>query len=387
MNRRQFLAAVPGLAAAGAAPSVWGQAPPKVVVVGAGIMGASIAYHLAGRGADVTVLDKARPGSGATQGAFAMLISAHPEGPRAFSDLYGKAILDWRRLDAELGGAIPVQWGGTITWTAPGEGVARFEAGVRQARSWGVAMPSLSAADIVRLAPGVVPGPFGAGAYSASEGTVDPQTAVDVLVERAKALGVRFRSPVEVTGLITQGGKVAALETSQGKVAADMVVIAAGAGTDQLAGLVGAKAPHGVVSGTLAHSKPHPRLLERVLNGPTFSLKQNPDGRFVTGLDYRPGADGTDVSRAYGEKLLAEAARTLPGLRGVELDTMTVGYVPIPKDSQPIMGFCGTPTNLYLALTMSGITMAPLMGRLAAAEIVEGQALELLAPYRPARFA
>jgi glycine/D-amino acid oxidase-like deaminating enzyme len=61
--------------------------------------------------------------------------------------------------------------------------------------------------------------------------------------------------------------------------------------------------------------------------------------------------------------------------------------VPIPKDGQPIVGFAAAPANLYLALTMSGITMAPLLGRMAAAEILSGRPAELLAPYRPARFA
>jgi glycine/D-amino acid oxidase-like deaminating enzyme len=65
---------------------------------------------------------------------------------------------------------------------------------------------------------------------------------------------------------------------------------------------------------------------------------------------------------------------------------MTLGYVPVPVDTHPIVGFCAAPANLYLALTMSGITMAPLMGRFAASEIIDGIAVDVLTPYRPARF-
>ena len=93
------------------------------------------------------------------------------------------------------------------------------------------------------------------------------------------------------------------------------------------------------------------------------------------------------MSEAYGNRLLEIAARTVPALRGARLERMTLGYVPIPKDGQPILGFCKGPSNLYLALTMSGITMAPMFGRFAAAEIVGGLTIETLAPYRPARFA
>lgn len=386
MDRRSVLGGISALAALGARPARGQPRRPRVIVVGAGIMGTSIAYHLAQRGAQVVVVERARPGSEATQGAFAMLIASHEDGPRALNDLYGMAVLDWRRLDMELGGALPVQWGGTLSWAAPGSAAERLRTGMLRAQSWGTALSALRPEDFDRLVPGVNPGPFGAGVFSPNQGTVDPQLATDVLVERARRLGVAFRYPCEVTSLVREGGTVTAVETTQGRIAADTVVIAAGADTDKLARLVGARAPHTVVSGALAHSAPHRRVLERVLNGPEFSLKQNPDGRIVTGLDYRPGAKADDVSEAYGRRLLAIAARTVPAARGARLDKMTLGYVPIPQDGGPIVGFCGTPSNLYLALTMSGITMAPIMGRFAAAEIADGLNIETLAPYRPNRF-
>lgn len=386
MHRRSFLATSAALAAVSGARAAFAQSPPRVVVIGAGIMGASVAYHLARRGAQVVVLERATPGSQATQGAFAMLIASHEEGSAAFNSLYGEAVLDWRRLDMELGGAVRVQWGGCLTWAEPGEAARRLVAGMNRARAWGAALEPLNPTDFARLTPGVNPGPFGAGVFSPHQGTVDPQEAVDVLIAESRKLGVQYRYPCEARAFVMKDGKVAGLETSQGPMSADVVVVAAGHDTDKLARMVGAKAPHSLVSGTLAHSTPQPRVLDRVLNGPTFSLKQNPDGRIVTGLDYRPGADGTDTSQAYGEKLLAIAAQTVPAVRGARLEKMTLGYVPIPQDSQPIVGFCNAPSNLYLMLSMSGVTMAPLMGRLAATEIADGLAVDMLAPYRPTRF-
>jgi glycine/D-amino acid oxidase-like deaminating enzyme len=358
-----------------------------VLVVGAGILGASIAYHLALRGAQVVVAERDRPGCRATQGAFAMLIASHEEGPRALNELYGAAVLDWRRLDAELGGQPPIQWGGCLTWKAPGPEAERLRADMRRVQAWGGALQPLAADDFGRLVPGVNPGPFGAGVFSPNQGTVDPQLATDVLVASGRRLGVDYRFPCEVRGLVVDGGRVSGAETSQGRIAADVVVVAAGQETDRLAGTAGARAPHTVVSGALAHSAPHTRALNRVLNGPDGSIKQNPDGRIVTGLDYRPGATADDLSEAYGNRLLESAARTVPAFRGARLGKMTLGVVPIPKDGQPILGFAKAPANLYLALTMSGITMAPIVGRFAAAEIVDGLTIETLAPYRPARFA
>jgi glycine/D-amino acid oxidase-like deaminating enzyme len=392
MNRRQLLAASSAAGAASAMPGEVAARPASgerlnVVVIGAGIMGASIAYHLTGLGAQVVVVEKVSPASQATQGAFASLITSHEEGPRAFSDLYGTAVLDWRRLDMEMAGKIPIQWGGTLVWARPGPLADQLRAKIAKSQVWGVAVEPIGAPDFARLVPGVAPGPVGAGSFSPNMGTVDPFQAATVLLLEAKRQGAQVRYPCAVTGFDMLPGRVKTVLTTEGPIAADVVVIAAGADSDRLAKMAGAQAPHSLVSGTLAHSKPYKRVLDRVLNGPDGSIKQNPDGRIVTGLDYRPGAAGVDVSQAYGESLLALAAKTVPAMAGAALDKMTIGYVPIPKDNQPIVGFCDGPKNLYIVLTMSGITMAPLMGRLAAIEITQGMAVETLAPFRPSRFA
>jgi glycine/D-amino acid oxidase-like deaminating enzyme len=137
----------------------------------------------------------------------------------------------------------------------------------------------------------------------------------------------------------------------------------------------------------LAHTAPMPPMLGRVLNGPHGSLKQNPDGRFVTGLDYRPGAAGEDVSDAYGRTLLATAQAMYPPMKGATLEKMTFGRVPMTPDHQPIVGYSPNAPGVYAAAMMSGITMAALMGRLIATEIAGGVEVDLLAAYRPARFA
>ena len=387
LDRRRALKLLTAVGAASLPAVGFAQAQRRrVVVIGAGIIGASIAYHLARRGARVLVLEKASPGSGATQGAFAMLIATHDGGDRAFNDLYGLAVRDWRRLQGELPG-IRVQWGGTCTWAPPGPAAKTLEALTRQLQGWGAPIRPLDAAELVRLTPGVVPGPFGAGSFSPEQGTLDPMQALGALQAAARRTGVEFRFPCEVTSLTTDGHTITAVHTKDGPVLGDVFVLAAGAAVPQLADHVGVKVPINLVSGTLAHSAPRPPVLGRVLNGPAGSLKQDPNGRIVFGPDYRPGANGTDTSQAYGEALLATAATVFPPFAGARLETMTLGYVPIPVDTHPIIGFCAAPANLYVALTMSGITMAPLMGRMAAAEIVGGVGEATLAPYRAARFA
>lgn len=361
----------------------------RVVVVGAGIIGVSAAYHLALLGADVVLLDKERgPGRGCTQGAFAMLIAERSEGPADLSALYGLAVLDWRRLANEFAGRIDVQWGGMLQWARPGrEADALLQSG-RAARAFGGAAQEIGAREFATLEPRVRPGEIGSALFHPHYGALDPVQAVDAIAAAAAARGVRFVYGCEARGLRRDArGEVVAVETDRGEFAGDTFVLAAGAGSPALAAGVDARVPVEIVSGTLAHSRPHRRVLSRVLNGPEASIKQDPDGRIITGLDYRPGANATDTSIAYGERLLAAAAEIVPGVRGARLDFMTLGYVPIPADFRPIVGFSAQAPNLYVIVTMSGITMAPLFGRLAASEIVERTPTALLGNYRPDRFA
>jgi glycine/D-amino acid oxidase-like deaminating enzyme len=89
-----------------------------VVVIGAGIIGSSIAYHLAKRGARVTLLERERPAAGTTRNSFAWL-NASSKSPRAYYDLNLAGMLGWRRLAIEIGPSLPVQWGGGLQWANP----------------------------------------------------------------------------------------------------------------------------------------------------------------------------------------------------------------------------------------------------------------------------
>ena len=90
-------------------------AGPRILVIGAGIIGAAIAYHLARRGAAVTVIDRDEPTSGATSASFAW-INASFGNPKPYYLLRVQAMQDFYRLDSELAGALGVNWSGCLTW-------------------------------------------------------------------------------------------------------------------------------------------------------------------------------------------------------------------------------------------------------------------------------
>ena len=152
-----------------------------------------------------------------------------------------------------------------------------------------------------------------------------------------------------------------------------------------MAALAGVRLPLADSPGLLAHSVPVPRRLMRVVLAPTAHLVQRSDGRVVTGTDFG-GGESWDASAAHGRALLAEAARYVPALAGVELDRVSVGWRPMPRDRLPAVGPASGASGVYLAVTHSGVTLAPILGRLAAAEILDGLRFGLLEAYRPSRF-
>ena len=110
-----------------------------VVIVGAGIIGASIAYHLAKRGARVTILEKQRPGAGATEKSFAWINANPSKQPRSYYELNLLGIAGWRRLGIEFGSGFQVQWGGSVRWFPSGAEADKLRVQVARHEQWGYA--------------------------------------------------------------------------------------------------------------------------------------------------------------------------------------------------------------------------------------------------------
>jgi glycine/D-amino acid oxidase-like deaminating enzyme len=349
-------------------------------------MGASIGYHLAKRGAQVTILEKQRPGNGATEKSFAWINSTFSKQPRAYYDLNFMGVAGWRRLAVELGGDLQVQWGGSVQWFEPGSSdAAKLADKVLAHQRCCYPVHLVDDAEIRSLLPPVAPGPVGAACYSEIEGTVDPMHALSVLLTRAQKLGARVEYPCEVSGISVAADRVRGVETTKGPIAADYLVLASGVDTPRLAKIVGVNVPLKESPGLLAHTTPQPRMLERVALAPGTNIKQNPDGRIVTGTDFEAAAT-LDTSNEFGMKLLHKAEKFLDRLKGARLETVTLGHRVLPQDGHPVVGFTERCRNLYITAMHSGITLSPFIGQVAAMEILDGADADLLKPFRPARF-
>jgi len=358
----------------------------RVLVIGAGIIGSSIAYHLARRGARVTLFDRTGPAAGTTRNSFAWLNSSG-KSPRTYYELNYAGMLGWQRLKLEIGSDLPLQLTGAVSWgPADSGGAVARRRRLAERQSWGYPIHEVNADEITKLLPGIVTGDVGYGQFCDIEGTIDPVAAATVLTRKAKELGATIIYPCEITGLDLGTDRIRGVQTTQGKFEADYVVVAAGNDTPRISAMAGFDVPLIESKGILAHSKPQAKCLDRVMIAPLTDAKQHLDGRIVTGQDF--GETGNvDPTMELGQKYFDVLAKYLPAAASSQVEFMTLGHRVMPKDGHPIMDRAPKYPNMYVAAQHSGMTCAPIIGQLVSMEILDQVSVEMLTPYRLSRFA
>ncbi|MDE2785280.1 MAG: FAD-dependent oxidoreductase [Chloroflexota bacterium] len=370
--------------------------PRHVVVIGAGIVGASIAWRVASRGARVTILDRAEPGSGASSHSFAW-INAGAKEPVGYHNLNRRSLEMWPRFADALGEDVGLRWGGKLAWEVEPEAAKALVARVQQLQSWGYPSRLVSREELQELEPALNIGPVVAADYNENEGQVEPQMVVNACLNRLRELEASIVTGAAVTGLRKDSqDRVVSVQTAAGDIDADIVVVAAGTATTAVAALAGLNVPQAESPGVVIRTTPMPSLLQNVpvVYAPPLEdgrreihLRQCPDGRLMIGEGDQESL-AEDDSQAHADDLLARACQHLPGLTGATAIPVPVGWRPMPLDGYPVMGFASEAPNLYVALTHSGVTLAPALNQLAALEICDGaRADAVLGPYRPERFA
>ena len=369
-----------------------------VVVVGAGIIGASIALQLTRRSIAVTVLDRTEPGSGASSHSFAW-INATGKSPDSYHAFNRRSMELWGRFARELEEDVGLTWGGYLQWESTPEGAAILRARTAELQSWGYPCRMIEEREIHDLEPEIVTGPVVAAALNEVDGHVDPQRVVDACLLRATEAGAIVQRNCPATGLIkveNSDGEtlVEGVQTAIGEIPCDVVVLAAGVETTALAEMAGISMPQEYSPGVVVRTDPQPPLLRTVsvLYAPQVDsrhteihLRQMADGVIQIGEGTQESLSRDD-SQGHANDLLARATKFLPALAGAKAFPVPVGVRPMPRDGFPVIGFPNSAPNLYIALMHSGVTLAPLTAELAVMEIVDGVRVEELGPYRPDRF-
>lgn len=345
----------------------------RIVVVGAGIVGAAVAYEAARAGAEVVLLDKALPASGVTADSFAWI--GGPRGadtPDPSTPLRRRVLDDYRRLADEVPG-VRVHWRGSLMWgeERPGDGLL------------GPDEHLLDTSQVRDLEPHLRVPPERA-LYLESHGAIDPVAVTQALVRAAQRHGARMLANSAVTALTLRDRQVVGVRASTGPLPADTVVVTAGVDAPVLCGPLGFDLPVAPSPALLMRFTAPPGLVRTLIATPDVEVREAADGQLLVARRYS-GETGQEDLRRAGEEMLRRLTAILDA-PDIRLVGVRLGARPMPADELPVIGPVPGVGGAYVAVMHSAVTLAATVGRLVAAEVVDGVEAEYLAGLRPARF-
>lgn len=371
-----------------------------VAVVGAGILGTAVAAELAGRGIRTTLLDEgAGVSATASTRSFAWLNTASADNAEYH---HLRTVGLQRHLQrAARGNASPYSFSGSFSWGLPGagqplQGTDRTAETVQETHARlhdrGHRVRLLDPAEAARSEPGVALSEGVSHVLAADdEGAVELAGLIAELRSEFLASGgalVRTGGPVT---LEHDAGSVHGVSWGGGSVRPDHVVLAVGARTTALAGVLGATVPSRSTPGLVVETTATASPLRRIVRGPWSSVRPSGGGRLLL---HSTAGDDSLIAHEDGSWTVPDHAVTalLEGsARQLRLDAplqaldVRAGLRPVPGDGLPVVG--PLTGNVTVAFTHSGATLGLLLGELVAAEVAEGEPVsELLRPYRPQRF-
>ncbi len=357
---------------------------PRVVIIGAGVVGLGIAWRLAGRAA-VTVFDRGKAGAGATHAAAGMLAAcceAEP-GEEALVALGRESQARWPAFAEELarftGVDVELRREGTLVLALTADDQATIGHHLEFQRKLDLPLEWLSAAATRAKEPRLA-GKIAGALFSPQDHQVDNRKLAQALHIAAEAAGANILEHRPVREIVAQGGRAKGVLLEDGTaVAADIVVLAAGAWSRMIGGLPPDRRPPvrpvkgQMFSLRMDASTP---LLTHVLWAPSVYLVPRRDGRLIVGATVEEkGFD--DTITAGGMLTLLEAAwRAVPAVEELPIEEIWVGHRPGSRDDAPILGL-GPLDGLFYATGhhRNGILLAPVtadaMARLILDDIVD----------------
>jgi sarcosine oxidase, subunit beta len=361
----------------------------QVVVIGGGIVGAAVAFHLArAEITDVVVVER---------DGLAGAASGKPIGGlRAqFSDRLN-ALLALRSLElyAELGADMDHRRVGYLFLLREAEHVARFQAGVALQNDAGIPSVMLDADEARARCPGIDPDAFVAAAFCPIDGHARPLDAAYAYAADARRRGARFVTGCAVTGIEVRDGEIAAVATTQGTVRTSTVVCAAGAWSREIGAMAGVELDVTPVRRQIALTGPtplsRPDLPFTIDFSSTFYFHGAGDG-LLLGMSDPTEAPGLDASYAPSwEGALREAAgRCAPGLADLSITDGWAGLYENTPDASALIGEARDVGRFLYATGFSGhgFCQAPATGEIVAELVLGREPFVDVTPLRAERFA
>ena len=365
-----------------------------VLIIGAGVHGASLAHALSRRGARVIVLERRHTASGAT-GRSSGLVRMH-------YDLEVEARLAWesfgmfRKWQELIGGECGLIQTGFLFLAHP-DSHAELRANVAMQQRIGIQTQVVTAIQVQELAPTLFTGDFELAAYEPESGYADPTLTTTALVRGAQKMGALLVQDSPVSGLTVSGGRITGVETLHGTFSAPIVVNAAGAWAGPVARLAGLDLPlttwrHDIAFLRRPSGMPgHPAVIDQIQ---AMYFRPETGGLTLIGLeDGNPLGLSPEEDRGapqgFVDRAVDRLCRRIPGMVEGSYHSTQGGFDGISPDQHPLIGPAG-PEGFYLDCGFSGtgFKIAPAVGETLAVRILEGKwGVVDLSAFDPMRFA
>jgi sarcosine oxidase subunit beta len=367
-----------------------------VIIIGAGVHGASLAFHLTQRGIKPILLEKKFVAAGAT-GRSGGLVRMHYD-VRQDSELAWVSFGFFKNWAEVVGGESGFTRTGYLQIVAR-EHEATLRKNTVMHQEIGIPTFLISAADVRRLAPSFLTDDFDIAAFEPESGYADPNATTASLINAAKERGARLVQDCAVTGVIVEAGKVKGVATStQGDFFAPVVVNAAGAWADKINAMVALDIPYSTWRhDTMLVGRPkeigpsHPTVIDFPNE---MYFRPETGGLTLVGLEDNnplgesPEGDTDHAKQGFVERAIERICKRIPAMEMGHLHTAYGGYDGITPDQHPLLGQAG-PEGFYLQCGMSGtgFKIAPAVGLCMSELILNGKASTVdISIYRPGRF-
>jgi sarcosine dehydrogenase len=379
----------------------------RIVIIGGGIIGCSIAYHLTAMGeTDVVLLEQHQLTDGATWHAAGLV--GQLRSSRNTTRMLEHSVELYGRLEAETGQAVDWHQVGSLRLACSPERVMELKRLTTMAKSFGLPMEIISAQRAQELFPLMTTDGVIAAAFLPTDGYIDPASVTQAIAKGARMRNARIYEHTKVTSITVQGRRASMVHTDQGDIACEMVVNAAGMWGMEIGRMAGVRIPavavehQYVLTGPIPDFTPAELRQMPTMRDPDLLVYYKPDGPGLLIGGYEPdtlpfGLDGIpasfqrqllDPSFDRFEQLATLAAQRTPVIEQAGIRTMINGPIPYSADADFVMGKVPELDNYFVATGfLYGIAAGGGAGKMMAEWILEGRPSLDLWPLDVRRFA
>lgn len=350
----------------------------KVVVIGGGVIGTAVAFYLAKNGvSDVVVLEKDYLSSGSTGRCGGGIRQQWSE--RMNVRLAMRSVEHFKRFESEVGFDIEYFQGGYLLLAYTEEEVLLFERNIKMQQEENLDVELLSKNEASSRFSFIDMSGVRAAAYCSSDGHANPHLTTFAYARAAERMGVEVLTHTSAENIITEDGRIVAVQTSKGKIETEVVVNAAGGYSHEVGAMAGVELPTESYRHQIFVTEPLEHIMDPLVISfeNNFYIRQTKAGNFIMGQGDKDELPGHNVTPTW--KFLREMTEKMPKffpfLRDVRVLRHWAGLYNMSPDAQPIIDRAVDIDNFYYAIGFSGhgFMLAPAVGEAVAEWIVHGE--------------